>query len=101
MKLLAKLSLLAFPNLATLWDQVQTWMQDQYATFMADPKTGVLKLIIIIVIIVTILTIFRMAGYLIEFLKNRNIEKNGVLLEILVKTTTSAKNTESLIRNIH
>ncbi len=38
---------------------------------------------------------------LIKMRQNRKIERNGVFLEILVKKTSPAKQTESLIRNLH
>lgn len=85
----------------TWFRQVKAWFETEYDLFILDPKEGFKQLILKVGAVVVIVLFFRMLGLISEYIKNINIEKNGVLLEILVKKTTTAKKTEALIKNIH
>jgi Cdc6-like AAA superfamily ATPase len=72
-----------------------------FESFAEDPKAGFMKIMLWTLGLLLVVVLVRTMNLVTEFFKNRQLEKKGVLLEILVKRTTSAKNTEALIRNLH
>lgn len=82
-------------------EQLRSFAIEKYDAFQADPSKGILQLVVIVIAVGLVIILGLMSGWFLEFQKNRRMEKKGVLMEILVKKTTSAKNTEALIRNIH
>lgn len=88
-------------NMGEKWTGFGEWGRGLYQTLQEDPKKAML-IIGLIVIGIIILTLFlRSIALVFEWIKTRRIERKGVVLKILAKKSTSAKQTEALIRNIH
>lgn len=88
-------------NTTSFIDGVTARGQHVWESFASNPEANFLKIFLIVFAVLCSIILIKCIHLIAEFCKNRKLEKKGELLEILVKRTTSAKNTESLIRNIH
>lgn len=70
-------------------------------TYKEDPKKIIIGAILIISGVLLLNLLLNLSLLLIKRVRNKKIEKNGVLLEILPKKTSKASQTELLLKGIH